>query len=365
MKKVVITGGHGPSAKAVIEEIKREKSKWQIFYFGRKYTLEGSKEKSFEYQELKNDAEINFISLTSGRLQRHFSIYTLSSLLKTPLGLITSLFWLKKIKPDIIISFGGYLSVPVVIAGWMLKIPSITHEQTRSVGLANKINSHFVKKIALSFPETLKQTPFKKAILTGNPMINFSSPSQKSPLRSLISKVNKPILLVTGGKSGSRTINNVIKKIKKELKNKFFIVHQVGLDRQNILGQERGYLAVPFIKSNNFGWILNRSAMVISRSGANIVWQLAALKKRAILIPIPWSSGDEQKKNAEFLREIGLAKIIPQNKLTARVLMGAVNKFQKEKIDLHYPNWWLRVNPQKAAQKVWQLAQKVSLLNES
>jgi len=364
MKKVVITGGHNPPAKAVIEEIKKEKGGWQIFYFGRKHTLEGSKEKSFEYQELKNDAEINFIPLTSGRLQRRFTIYTLFSLLKIPLGLITALFWLLKIRPDVIISFGGYLSVPVVIAGWMLKIPSITHEQTRSVGLANKINSRFAKKIALSFPETLKQVSSKRAVLTGNPMINFSSPSKKSPLYSLISKANKPILLVTGGKSGSRTINNVVKKIKNKLKNKFFIVHQVGLDRQNLFTQETGYLATPFIKSSNFGWVLNHSTLVISRSGANTVWQLAALKKKAILIPIPWSSGNEQRKNAEFLRKIGLAKIIPQSKLTAKVLISTINKFQREKINPLYPNWWSAVNPQKAAQKVWQLAKEVSLSNE-
>ncbi|MBU2592558.1 MAG: glycosyltransferase [Patescibacteria group bacterium] len=361
LKKIIITGGHATPALAVIEKIKSERSAPKIFYFGRKYVFDGSKKISFEYQQLTGQDQVSFITINAGRLPRQLNGYSIISLLKIPLGFFQSFCWLAKINPAVIVSFGGYLSTPVVIAGWFLGIPSISHEQTGSLGLANKINSFFSKKVAVSFPEVLDQIPAKKGVLTGNPIGREKfSPSRKEAIFKFISEAKKPILFITGGKSGSKTINLTVRQALPKLKKNFAIIHQVGVD-DCPTPQERGrYLRVRFIEASYFDWLLFRSHLIVSRSGANIVLRLAFFKKRAVLIPIPNSSGDEQNKNAKFLKGLNLAVVLKQDRLNQESLIEAIRQAFLLKISPKYPPWWSEADPARAAGKIWRLAKEVA-----
>ena len=167
--KIAITGGHSTGL-ALMEAIKQKYPDWEIYYFGRKYSLEGEKALSFDYKVVSQIKGVNFISLTTGRLQRKLSFSALISLFKIPYGFVQSLFWLLRIKPEVIVSFGGYVSVPLVVAGWILRIPSLAHEQTLVFGLATRINRLFVQKIAVSHRQLLDKLPKSKGVYTGMPL---------------------------------------------------------------------------------------------------------------------------------------------------------------------------------------------------
>src|SRR3990170_2659026 len=157
--KFVVTGGHMTPAVAVLEELfKKEretKESVRILYVGRKYAMEGDRSTpSVEYQYILR-LGVSFASLVTGRVQRVFTWYTIPSLLKIPIGFFHALFILLRFRPDAILSFGGYIAVPVVVTGWLLGIPIVTHEQTLTFGRANKVIEVFAKKIAVSWEDSL------------------------------------------------------------------------------------------------------------------------------------------------------------------------------------------------------------------
>ncbi len=357
-KRIVITGGHLTPALALIEEIQKDNQNWEIHYIGRKKALSKSKENSFEYQTLTQRTDVTFHSLITGKLTRKLRFETLINLIKIPLGCFHSLLLLLKIKPQKVVSFGGYLSVPVVFKSWLLGIPSYTHEQTSTLGLANKINSLFVKKVAVSFPWVKHLVPKNKGVLTGNPISQSFydyQPNKNSKLLKVINSAKKPILFITGGKTGSRKINQTIKKALPGLKQDFFIIHQIGLDETTQPQETEGYYSTRFISHPEMGWLFKQAHLVISRSGANTLLELASLKQPAILIPIPWASQNEQYKNANFLEQTGLAKIIEQKKLSPNNLLKTIKEFDYQQVKPNFPDWWTKAEPTKAAKQFWDI----------
>ena len=232
-KKIVITGGHLTPAQAVIEELKKE-GNWEIYYFGRRFSFEGESSPSVESLVIPKMG-VKFISLPAGRLQRKFSRYTFISLLRIPVGFFIALSWLVKIRPAVILSFGGYVSVPAVLAGWLLRIPVLTHEQTVVSGFANRIDGFFAKKILVSFPESLKDFPSGKVVLTGNPIRKevFNCPclagrQELSIVNCQLSDEPLPLIYITGGSQGSQIINRAVVEVLPNLLEKYRIVHQCG-----------------------------------------------------------------------------------------------------------------------------------------
>jgi len=149
MKRIIITGGHLTPAIAVIKKLQEEDS-WQILFIGRKYTMEGDKAASIESQIIPK-LGVKFVSIDAGRIQRRLTRYFFPALFKVPLGFFQSFNYVKKFHPDVILSFGGYLAVPVVWAAWLLGIPIVTHEQGVILGLATRFIAPFAKKIAVSW----------------------------------------------------------------------------------------------------------------------------------------------------------------------------------------------------------------------
>lgn len=318
-KCLVFIGGHHTSALAVALAL--QKKGWTIVWFGHRHSMWGDKADSAEYQEVTT-ADIPFYDLLAGKFYR---TYNPLKLIRLPLGFLQSFIWLLQIRPTGIVSSGGYLAVPTVISGWFLGIPSITHEQIVSAGWANKAIIPFVKKIAVTWPSSLPLYPANKTVLIGLPL----RPALLSPV-SRVKKV-RPEIYITGGKQGSHLINHTVFALLPELLKKYTIIHQTGT---STVFNDRN-TADTFVNSNyqHFGFDSQKSIhamhtadFVIGRAGAHTVYELGVLGKPSILIPIPWVSHHEQEKNAQVLKDSGLAVIVPQSQLTPQSLLAAVEK---------------------------------------
>lgn len=337
--KILVTGAHFTPALAVIEELKKENT--GIVYVGRKTTLEGDRTPSVE-SEMLPSLGIKFIPIITGRLQRAFTLYTISSLLKIPIGFIQALFIILSEKPDVILSFGGYVAVPTVVVGWFLSVPIIIHEQTQLFGLANKICSYFADKIAVSF--TKSQFKGEKIVLTGNPIrCDIVKIPQGVKLTHPWGGRNRhrgfPTILVLGGNQGSHVVNLALEGCIDKLTKIASVIHVTGDNKykdferlEDLIRSKKlvdKYIVRRWI-GKEFGEVLQRADMVISRAGINTLTELAYLGKPALVIPIPYLYQDEQNKNAHFFAKLGLVKILPQSKLSSEMLFQNIKKMLKD-----------------------------------
>ena len=347
--KILVTGGHLAPALAVIEEIESTHKGSEIIFVGRKYALDSEKTISLEYKEIEK-RKIKFIPLQAGRLTRIFSLKTIRNIFRIPLGFINGFFIIVNNKPDVILSFGSYIALPIVFWGFIFKVPVYTHEQTINPGLANKIIGILSKKIFIAFDEAKKYFNQNKVIITGNPI-------RKSIflIKDKIINFNKdrPVIYVTGGSLGSHSINLHIKKIIVSLLHCYIVIHQVGDTKQyydyedlkmfreklpDVL-KNRYFLEKHFFEEE-IGHIYNQSDLVIGRSGANTFFELIVLKKPALFIPLPWSSGREQQRHAEIFAKAKTGEIFhqiePSEKLyrLIKTMIDNINTYKKNFINL-------------------------------
>lgn len=323
--KILVTGTHLTPALAVIEELKKSYNA-EIVYAGRKTTLEGDNVLSVESQILPKMG-VKFIPLITGRLQREFTLYTIPSLLKIPIGLLQSLYIIFSEKPDVVLSFGGYVAAPVILTSWLFSIPIIIHEQTLVSGLANKISAFFADKIATSFNSTSRG----KTILTGNPIRKeILHPLKKiSPDFNKLFKISKkekiPTILIMGGNQGSHIINKTVEQCLGELLKKVCIIHISGDNKygdfERLKDLESGRYLVKRWIGAEFGAILPKIDLAICRAGINTLSELAYFKIPALVIPIPYLYQDEQNINAKYFASLGLVRILPQALLSADSLL--------------------------------------------
>lgn len=335
--KILLTGAHFTAAVAVIEELQK-KPDLKIIYVGRRSTQEGDQTPSAESQILPKMG-VKFIPITTGRLQRTFTIYTIPSLLKIPVGFLQASWIILKEKPDVVVSFGGYVGVPLIILSWFLSIPILIHEQTLVTGLANKISGWFADKIAISF-EADHDFNREKVILTGNPIRReIINPSKKLPtdFQKIFDRAKKeklPVILITGGNQGSHVINKSVQEILSDLLKKVSVIHQTGdskfHDFENLEKlQNEKYLVKKFV-GNEMGAVLSKVDLVVSRAGINILTELSFLRKPALVIPVPHLFADEQNKNALFFASLGLVKVLPQAILSRKTLLSNIKSCLNE-----------------------------------
>lgn len=329
-KKIVITGGHHNSALVVAEAL-RDKG-YEVIWFGHKFTMWGDKEPGAEYKEVTK-AGFKFVEIKAGKFHRTYHPLKLARL---PLGFSQALFHLLRFRPQFILSFGGYLAVPVVIYGWLLRIPIITHEQTVVYGLANRVIERFAKKILVSWKTSLKHFPGNKVVFTGLPLRPEIFTKQKGKYDF---KNDLPTIYITGGKQGSHLINQAVREILPDLLKQYNLIHQSGSTtvyddfsemkriRNQLLPElKKRYLLVDYIYRSEIGQVFAAADLVVSRAGAHITYEMAALGKPVLFIPIPWTYADEQTKNAQILVKAGIAKILPQSQLTPKRLYQTIEK---------------------------------------
>ncbi|MBU2632284.1 UDP-N-acetylglucosamine--N-acetylmuramyl-(pentapeptide) pyrophosphoryl-undecaprenol N-acetylglucosamine transferase [Patescibacteria group bacterium] len=330
--KVVITGGHLSPAIAVIEKLKNS----ETVFIGRRYGLEGDKAESYEYKIIKS-LGIPFFEIKTGRLQRKITKNTIPSFFKIPAGFLKSLQILRQTKPDVVLGFGGYVSLPVIFAAYFLKIPIVIHEQTLESGIANKIAAYFAKTVCVSWPSSLKYFPKRKTVITGNPL-------REEILNIKSQKIDTTdnLIYITGGSLGSHQINILVEQVLERLLENFKIIHQVG-DSKEFNDYERlfkkrkklpqdlqeKYSIFKFIEKEKVGEIINKAGFVIGRSGINTVSELIYLNKPAILIPLSFSQKNEQLKNALFAKEVGLVEVL-SGKIEPKDLLEEVVKITSE-----------------------------------
>ncbi len=326
--KVVFTGGHAATtAVAVIQEIKAEGLDWDITWIGVKNAIEGRKVLTLE-SEILPRLGVKFLPLTTGRIQRRFTIWTIPSILKIPVGILQSFYYLLKIRPRVVLSFGGFASFPVVLNAYILGIPVVIHEQTSVAGRANLMTAKFASRIAVSRSESEKYYPHAKCELTGNPVMKEVTRVKAK------SKIGEPpVIFVTGGSRGSQKINEALESILKKLLSKYKVIHQTGgLDylkfsdiKQKLPQALRDNYEV-FVRVNPLEVykIYQKCDLVIARAGANTVSEVMAIKRPAIFIPIPVSFMNEQMKNARIAVGWGVAKIIRQEVLTPELLYAYI-----------------------------------------
>ncbi|OGK46651.1 hypothetical protein A3B46_00405 [Candidatus Roizmanbacteria bacterium RIFCSPLOWO2_01_FULL_39_19] len=309
--KILITGGHITPALSVYDECKKRGI--NVVFVGRQFSYD----KSTQTMEAKmlEERNIKLIHLDAGRLTRILNIQSVRHFLKIPKGYFQAVNILKKERPDAILSFGGYIGLPISIAGKLLSIPIFTHEQVMAPGLTNRLISQFASKVFVSFGESVKYFPKHKVILTGNPI---RQAILKGKSKTLNIGNNKPVIFVTGGSLGAHELNRHVEAIMPKLTKKFLVVHQTGnvaefhdFERLKKLENEN-YFVFDHLLDDDFGYMMRRADVIVSRSGANTVFELLALSKIAVLVPLPFSSFAEQEEHARLLEDSGVAKIFYQ-----------------------------------------------------
>lgn len=324
----MVTGGHLTPALACIDELLAKKD-IEIVFVGKKYNNEREKTLSLEYKEI-TAKPVPFINLKAGRLSRSFSLRTIQNLVNIPASLWESYFILSKEKPDKILSFGGYIALPICLISLIWGIPFYTHEQTIQPGLTNRILGFFSKKIFVSFKETKKYFPKNKVIITGNPIRRQVFEIIKKPF---LIEEKLPVIYVTGGSLGSHSINEHMKKILASLLERYVVVHQTGnlaeyQDYEKLIhfktqlpeNLQKRYFLKQHLNADEVGYVYKNTNLFVSRAGANTFFELTALKKPAVVIPLPWSAYGEQQKQAEVLKNAGVAEIFDQSDNSSKLL---------------------------------------------
>ncbi|EQC51073.1 glycosyltransferase [Bacteriovorax sp. DB6_IX] len=292
------SGGHVVPALTLISKLKSQN--FEIIYFG-SYTGIESK-----LTEGKVD---RYIGISTGKIRRYLSVENFIDIFKVFIGLIQSLwkiFFLKK-GPLVIFSMGGFVSVPVVIAGKLLGAKVFIHEQTTRVGLANKVASKFADKVFVSFEDSLKFFPQGKVQLSGYPVrdIFLDKTIQTKSYKGIdLENKRKPLIFVTGGGNGSKLLNDKIKHNLEHLTGTYDIIHQVGasyIEEYRKLENE-SYKTADFL-GDEMPDIFKAADVVLSRSGAGTVAELMALGKPSLFIPLKIAQKNEQFHNAMAAKE--------------------------------------------------------------
>jgi len=349
--RVVLTGGgsggHVFPLIAVAKELREKKKRIKFLYIGSKAQF-GKQAKDLMAQE-----EIKTKNILAGKIRRYFSLYYFWDLLKMPIGVVQSLWILLWYMPDVIFSKGGYVSVPVVIAAWIYRIPILTHESDAIPGWANRFIGKMSRYVAVSYPSTRAYFIEEKVVLTGNPI-------RKELLQGDIVRARErwqfsesmPVILVIGGSQGAKSLNDAVIGIMSDLSHRAQVLHVTGennykeaSDYAGEMGFKSGrhrYVAVPFLERDEMADAYALADLIISRAGANSLTEIAANKKPAILIPLEsqdqpinamefaappkGDANDYDQMKAYQIAAVGGATVLEEANLGHHLLMGKITE---------------------------------------
>ena len=328
MKKIVLTGGgtagHVTPNIALLPGL--QKLGYQIDYIG---SYEGIEKRLIE------SYHIPYHGISSGKLRRYFDVKNFTDPFKVLKGYHQAVRLLGKLKPDIVFSKGGFVSVPVVLAAKHRRIPVIIHESDITPGLANKLAIPSATKVCCNFPETLQYLPKGKAILTGSPIRSeLLQGSKEKALEFCGFEKGKPVMLVIGGSIGSVFINQVVREALPQLLKEYQVIHLCGKGNlDSSLAQTKGYAQYEYIK-DELKDLFALADIVVSIAGANAICELLALHKPNILIPLSAAaSRGDQILNARSFEKQGFSYVIEEETLTVDILLEAIRKVYANRED--------------------------------
>lgn len=276
--------------------------------------------------------EIKYYPISSGKLRRYISLENAKDVFKVLKGILDARKVLKKEKPDLLFSKGGFVSVPVVIAAKSLNIPTIIHESDLTPGLANKIALKFAKKIYTTFEETLNYLPKEKADFIGATIReDLKNGNAHNGYQLTGFNENKKVLLVMGGSLGSKKLNSIIRENLDALLQQYQVIHLTGKGLKDAQVKKSGYIQYEFVKEDLTD-LLAITDTVISRAGSNAIYEFLTLRIPMLLVPLglDQSRGD-QIDNANHFADKGYAKAIDEEQLTAQILLQELNEMEQER----------------------------------
>jgi len=329
--KILFTGGgtagHIFPIVAIIREIKKIKAEkeFQFFYIGPR--------DDFAFSLLSQEG-VTVKTILAGKIRRYFSLLNIIDIFfNFPIGIIQSFFHIFALSPDLIFSKGGYGSLPTAISGWVLFTPIFLHESDISAGLANRIAAKFSLEIFTAFPvEEIKNLPEQKMLSAGNPIRSGVLLGSKERARTLFSlSGEKPVLLILGGSQGAQRINDKILLVLAELLDNFELIHQTGQKNFNQVRKEaeailnnkelkKYYHVHSFLNEEEIANAYQAADLIISRAGANTIFEIAAVGKPSILVPLAGSAQNHQVKNAYEYLESGAAIVMEEPNFTPHFL---------------------------------------------
>ena len=320
MKHIVLTGGgtagHVTPNIAMIPRLKE--LGYKISYIG---SYEGIEKKLIE------ELGIPYYGISSGKLRRYFDVKNFTDPFRVLKGFMEAKKLMKELKPDVVFSKGGFVTVPVVIAASRRKIPPFIHESDMTPGLANKICIPFATKVCCNFPETISNLPKDKAVLTGTPIRQeLLTGSKENGLAFTGLSPDKPVILIIGGSLGATAVNEAVRSILPELLEDFQVVHLCGKGKlDENLKNTKGYVQYEYIKKE-LADLFALADIVISRAGANAICELSALNKPNLLIPLSArASRGDQILNARSFEHLGYSKVLEEEEITKDSLLDAVH----------------------------------------
>ena len=304
MKKIVMSGGgsagHVVPNIALFDALSKD---YEIYYMASEDGME---------RALVEKLDIPYLPISSGKLRRYLSVKNFTDAFRVVKGFAQAVGYLRKVKPDLVFSKGGFVVVPVVMAAGFLKIPVVLHESDITPGLATKISLPFARAVCISFPESKQHIKHKRIHLSGTPIREVIFKGDAAKGRELCGfDESKPVLLVMGGSQGSAKLNSVVKESIEKLTKSYNVVHLCGKDKMDAdLSDTRGYVQFEYL-DEEMPHILAAADIVASRAGANSIFEFLALRKPNLLIPLTkeQSRGD-QLENAESFKKQGFSKVL-------------------------------------------------------
>jgi len=326
MKRIVLTGGgtagHVTPHMSLIPRLKA--AGYDIHYIGT--------ERGIEHELIAQIPGITYHVVKSGKLRRYFSVQNFTDPFRVIHGAWTSVWLMRKLKPDVCFSKGGFVSVPVVIGAWLAHVPTVCHESDLTPGLANRISAKFVNRVATTFQECADALG-KKATMTGTPLRpELFQGSREKGLAMAGFTGEKPVLMMTGGSLGAQSVNACLRACLPELLPHMDVLHLCGKGNlDNELQSLAGYRQLEFLGAE-MADALAAADIVLSRAGSNTLSELLALGKPMLLVPYPLgASRGDQIKNAESYEKRGLARVLPQDRMTPETMTTALLALLRDK----------------------------------
>lgn len=327
-KKIVLTGGgtagHVTPNIALLPALR--KAGYEIAYIGSENGIE---------KELIRDCGIPYIGVPTGKLRRYFDVKNFTDPFRVIKGFAKARRFLKSYRPDVIFSKGGFVSVPVVRAAWTLKIPCVIHESDMTPGLANRLCYGAAAKVCCNFPETMEKLPGGKAVLTGTPIrAELFEGSREEGLRLCGFSADKPVLMIMGGSQGAQSVNEAVRAHLDELLDDFQIIHLCGAGKYDAsLENVTGYRQFEYVKED-LKHLFAAADILVSRAGANAIFEILALKKPNLLIPLSAGTRGDQILNARSFAAQGFSEVLVESEeegVLDKKLVAAVRALYAER----------------------------------